>query len=48
MPYLSVTQLFLTLGTPNFNSGCEGTPQNFALPKGGAKQHVATKIANPI
>jgi hypothetical protein len=34
----SVLQHFFTHGTPNFNNGPEGTPQNFALRKRGTKQ----------
>jgi poly(3-hydroxybutyrate) depolymerase len=33
---------------PTLTMAREGTPQNFALQKGGTKQYVATRNANPI
>jgi hypothetical protein len=34
--------LFLLTAHPRLTVACEGTPQKFALRKGGTKQHVAT------
>jgi hypothetical protein len=40
--------LFLSTANPALTMALEGTPQNLALRKGGKKQYVATKNADPI
>jgi hypothetical protein len=45
--YSSVPRPFLPMAHPTLTMSHEGTPQNFALWKGGTKQYVAIKMPIP-